>query len=106
MPHGDRRDLDSRKAGGDPASCYPSRCLNLLRYWLYEPVCWKRVAAASFATLLPLWNVAALASGAMAADRVRAAKAARIRFFILILHLWSGGMSGFDGAVNGPSLAK
>ena len=47
--------------------------------------------------LLPLWNVAALARGAIAADRLRAAKAARIRFFIEILHLGSGEMSGFDG---------
>jgi hypothetical protein len=46
--------------------------------------------------------VAALASGATAAVRLRAAKAARIIFFIGILHLWSGGMSGFDAAVDGP----
>jgi hypothetical protein len=41
-----------------------------------------------------LWNSAAFASGATAADRLRAAKAARIRFFIGILHLQSGEMSG------------
>jgi hypothetical protein len=42
-----------------------------------------------------------LASGAIAAVRLRAVKAARIIFFIGILHLWSGGMSGFDGGEMG-----
>jgi hypothetical protein len=42
-------------------------------------------------------GTAALASGAIAAVRLRAVKAARIIFFIGILHLLSGGMSGFDG---------
>jgi hypothetical protein len=44
----------------------------------------------------------AFAAGTMAAVRLRAAMATRIRFFIGILHLLSGGMSGFDGLVHGP----
>jgi hypothetical protein len=59
------------------------------------------VAAASPATVLPLWKTAALATGTTAALKLRAAKAARIRFFIGILHLWSGEMSGFDEAKMG-----
>jgi len=55
----------------------------LTRYM--APVCCHRVAAASPATVLPLWKTAAFASGATAADKLRAAKAARIRFFIGIL---------------------
>jgi hypothetical protein len=77
----------------------------MLVYSLYEPVCCMRVAAESPATVLPLWNVAAFASGATAAERLRAAKAARIRFFIGILHLWSGEMSGFNGGIGGSSHA-
>jgi nucleoside permease NupC len=70
---------------------------SVARYCPYEPVCCVRVACASPAIVL-----AALATGAMAAARLRAAKAARIMFFIGILHLLSGGMSGFDGWVDGP----
>jgi hypothetical protein len=42
----------------------------------------------------------------MAAVRLRAVKAARIIFFIGILHLLSGGMSGFDGEEIGLYLAN
>jgi hypothetical protein len=49
-------------------------------YWLYEPVCCCRVAWASPAIVL-----LAFAAGTIAAVRLRAAKAARIMFFIEIL---------------------
>jgi hypothetical protein len=54
------------------------------------------VAAASPAIVL------AAKAGTTAALRLRAANAARIRFFIGSLHLGSGGMSGFDGPIHGP----
>jgi hypothetical protein len=47
-------------------------------YSLYEPVCCCRVAWASPATVL-----LASATGAMAAVRLRAANAAKIKFFIV-----------------------
>jgi hypothetical protein len=63
----------------------------LMLYWLNEPVCSIRVIVASPATVLPLWNTWALAAGAIATARLKAANAARNRFFIGILHLQSGG---------------
>ena len=54
----------------------------------------------------PEWAEAALASGAIAAVRLRAVKAARMIFFIGILHLRSGGMSGFDRPHIGLYLAN
>jgi hypothetical protein len=74
----------------------------VLAYWLNEPVCCSRVADASPPIVLPLWKVAAFATGTTAALRLKAAKAARMRFFIGTLHLQSGGMSGFDGELDGP----
>jgi hypothetical protein len=50
--------------------------------------------------------VLAAKAGTTAALRLRAAKAARIRFFIGILHLQSGEMSGFDGPIDGPMRAE
>jgi hypothetical protein len=49
--------------------------------------------------------VAALAIGATAAVRLRAVKAARIIFFIGSLHLMSGDMSGFSGAISSSGAA-
>jgi hypothetical protein len=46
----------------------------LIAAYLNEPVCSIRVACASPATVLPLWNSWALAAGAMATARLRAAK--------------------------------
>jgi hypothetical protein len=42
-------------------------------YWPYEPVCCLCVACASPAIVLPLWKTAALASGARAPVRLKAA---------------------------------
>lgn len=64
-----------------PAAARPSASKRS-GYWLYEPVCCMRVACESPGSVL-----AALATGAMAAVMLRAAKAARIMFFIGILHL-------------------
>jgi hypothetical protein len=59
-----------------------------LGYEFNEPVCCDRVACASPATVLPLWKTAALAAtGATAVARPKAATAARMMFFIEILHL-------------------
>jgi hypothetical protein len=44
-----------------------------------------------------LW---AFATGTTAAVRLRAAKAARMKFFIGTLHLQSGEMSGFGGEID------
>jgi hypothetical protein len=46
--------------------------------------------------------VYARAIGAVAAIKISAAKAAKLRFFIGILHLSSGEMSGFDIAMYEP----
>jgi hypothetical protein len=93
-----QRRADSKKAGMIRPRCSPWGVVNRRRsnarfaYWLYEPVCCVRVASASPAIVL-----LAFATGAMAAVRLRAAMAARIMFFIGVLHLLSGEMSGFDG---------
>jgi hypothetical protein len=58
------------------------------------------VVAASPATVL------ALAICAVAAVRLRAAKAARIKDFIGILHLPPGDMSGFDADLDGAWAAE
>src|SRR5215213_9673808 len=54
-------------------------------YRLSDPVCCSRVACA-----FPAIVLSAEATGAMAAVRLRAAKAARMRFFIGTLHLFAG----------------
>jgi hypothetical protein len=71
---------NSGKAGDDPASMQ-SPIGRRFAYWLTEPVCCNRVAAASPATVLPLWKTAAFATGAIVA-RLRAKNAARTRYFI------------------------
>jgi hypothetical protein len=96
---GESRRKDGRKAGSEPAYMQFIRGDgDASRYSPpYELVCCIRVASESPATVLPLWKLAALASGATAADSwLRSAKAARIRFFIGILRLWSGKMSDFN----------
>jgi hypothetical protein len=78
---------DGKKAGVDPAFLQPFggplRSIGVLAGLLHPGV----LAAASPATVLPLWKTAAFATGATAALRLKAAKAARNRFFIGILHL-------------------
>jgi hypothetical protein len=66
--------LSSNKAGITRPLCIYA---DIPAYRPYEPVCCIRVACASPATVL-----AAEATGAMAAVRVRAAKAARTKLFI------------------------
>jgi hypothetical protein len=88
----------------NPSGSALSRCLMPRSGYLppYSPIWCHRVEAASSEAVLPLWKTAAFASGATAADRLRAATAARNRFFIgTLVSLHSDGMSGFDERPDG-----
>ncbi len=74
-----------RETPATPAIETSGTVMSPLPGYCKAPVCCIRVAWASPATVLP-----AFATGAMAAVRLRAAKAARIMFFIVILHQPAG----------------
>jgi len=99
----------SRKAGGNPASCYQPaarrryRSPNVLRFRLLAVLSNGPTALATCGSPRNNWAVSLgpLIVGPLHAARLRTVKAARIIVFIGVLHLLSDGMSGFDGRVVG-----